>query len=119
MVGYYSASSSALNGFKYSGGTFTALGELPSDINNSGVIATDMGLLSGAALTTLSDPTATLSTFPNGVSNNGLVAGTYGDASFRSHGFLATPTPEPGTFGLLGAGLLGIALVARRKTTQR
>ena len=51
----------------------------------------------------------------NGVNDLGQLVGFYADANDNVIGFVATPTPEPGSLVLLGSGLLAGAGFLRRK----
>ncbi|MBV9264673.1 MAG: PEP-CTERM sorting domain-containing protein [Acidobacteriaceae bacterium] len=55
----------------------------------------------------------------NGINDLGQVVGFYADAAGNVDGLLATPTPEPGTFGLVGLLLTGIALLTKRRFAGR
>jgi hypothetical protein len=102
IVGYYSDSSAAPQGYLQSGGTFTTIAvpfsgatwTEPGGINNSGEVAgywldstTSHGfLLSGGAYTSFDYPGAVF-TVGIGINNHGAIAGFYGDTSGVYHGF--------------------------------
>ena len=72
----------------------------------------------GGVFTTVNDPNGVLGTTNVfGVNDSGDIVGSYTDASGVTHGFVADPVaaPEPGVLSLLLAGLLGLALISRRK----
>ena len=110
--------------FLYSNGVMTDLGTLPGGggsrgfgINNAGQIVGDSITASGAYhaflysdgvmtdLNDLIDPNLHITlTGAGGINNSGqILSGRY----------LLTPVPEPGTWALLGAGLLLVAALAR------
>jgi probable HAF family extracellular repeat protein len=127
-------------GFIYSGGSFTTVTDsnpngpsaqaiIPHGINSTGLII-GQGFLSSLGkdgpfvgtngnFSALNVPNI-LGGGAQGINDSGQIVGLYaGSGASYNGGFLATPTPEPGTLPLLGAGLLGIALVARRKTARQ
>jgi probable HAF family extracellular repeat protein len=127
IVGFFGQGSNTY-GFLYSDGVYTtitdpaALGTWATGINDRGQI---VGYFEDAAgfhgfvdsngvFTTIDDPNASDNegTFVYGINDSGQVVGTFG---FQS--FVATPvaTPDPSTITLLVSGLVGLALVARRK----
>jgi probable HAF family extracellular repeat protein len=87
-------------GFVYSGGSFTALPDLPNgsnpqpfDINNVGQIvgrggATGGFLYSGGSYTSVSDPFSTGLTYANGINDAGQIVGSYANGPNSSQGFL-------------------------------
>jgi probable HAF family extracellular repeat protein len=123
IVGSY-GDSTRDNGFLYSAGSFTAI-NVPGamntgagGINNSGQIVGSFtnfsfvasGFLDTAgSLTTINVPGA-FNTRASGINNSGQIVGTY-IAGSGSHGFLATPVPEPGTLPLLTGCLIGLATI--------
>src|SRR5262249_45790461 len=103
IVGNYQASAVSIDGFLYSGGTYTTLADPVATftqalgINNAGqivgVYAAGIGntphgfLLSGGTYTTIDDPSATNITEAFGINDRGQIVGLYMNAS-GLHGFL-------------------------------
>jgi uncharacterized membrane protein len=124
IVGQYKDSGGARHGFLDNGGIFTTI-DFPgapqtilSDINNFGDIlgnyTTTQGAIFGfvdkaGTLTTIAFPGA-VNTEAYGINDKGDIVGTYEDDGGVFHGFEAAAVPEPGTFGLLGAGISLIML---------
>jgi len=105
-----------------------ALGAEAIGINNSGEITGFYStpgnpnraygfLFSGGQYTTINFPGAD-NTQIAGINDAGQFVGVYIDSSGVRHGFLATPTPEPGTLSLLALGSAGLALWRRRRENQ-
>lgn len=103
-VGYYFLPDGSGHGFWYRDGAFRAidrpesLGTFPLAVNNAGVIvgvfwsATDSAafVLERGRFTDFRVPNAT-STTPFFITDSGLISGTYTDANWVAHGFVATP----------------------------
>ncbi len=100
------------------GATFTQL----FGLNNEGIavgVATINNVTDGIVYNTLNDsfnivndPFASPGTTTiNGINDAGEIVGFYTDAAGNTDGFLATPVPEPGSFALIGSGLLALGLV--------
>ena len=139
VVGFfYYPSFPGIYGFVDDAGFFTpffvrgAIATEPFGINAAGQIVGDYTDASGEhehgfvvdaagvytdAFRTLDVPGAT-DTRLYGINAAGQIVGDYTDAS-GDHAFVATPTattaPEPGTWALLGTGLLAVGGVARRR----
>ena len=76
-------------------------------------------LLNGSTLTTIDVP-GSGQTMAFGINNAGQIVGGFRDTN-GIHGFLATPTPEPGTLILLATGLVGLLVYGwrqRKKTVS-
>lgn len=88
IVGDYTDSMGTMHGFVYIGGVFYTVDD-PSGVAGKTVI--------------------------NGVNDLGQLVGFYTNANDATVGFVATPTPEPGTLALMGAGMLAGLAFLRRK----
>lgn len=130
VVGFYIDSAGNTHGFiligttattlDYPGATFTqAFG-----INNNGEIVgiyVDSSMVQhgftyqGGMWKTVDDPLGVGTTLINGLNDKGQLVGFYVDNMDNTLGFVANPTPEPGTLALLGSGLLAGLGVLRRK----
>jgi len=133
VVGFYADSMGVLHGYLFNGATATPLdylggmGTQAFGINNHGEIVGDytdsMGVMHGftygATWQTVDVPGANAgSTVINGVNDKGQLVGFYNTGSgpsLATIGFVATPTPEPGSLLLLGSGILAGLGVLRRK----
>ena len=93
-VGYYGDTSTSQFGFIYNPVTQSYL--ILSDPNAANI--------NGVSITQIT-----------GIDNAGEITGFYIGADGLSHGFYATPTPEPSSWLLMGSGALGLLGVIRRK----
>ena len=132
-VGFYQDSLGAFHGYIATGTTAStfdvtfggAMGTQAFGINNHGEIGGDytdsMGTMHGfvyigGVFYTVDDPSAVAgSTVINGVNDLGQLVGFYTNANDATVGFVATPTPEPGTLALMGSGMLAGLAFLRRK----
>lgn len=73
--------------------------------------------IGSSAFQTVDDPFGVGNTTINGINDKGQVVGFYTDANGNVDGFVATPTPEPGSVVLLGTALLAITFRFRKGRT--
>ena len=132
-VGFYLDSMGVSHGYIAAGTTAStfdvsfggAMGTQAFGINNHGEIVGDYtdskgtmhGFVNiGGVFFTVDDPSAAPgTTVINGVNDLGQLVGFYMDANKNTIGFVATPTPEPGTLALMGSGMLADLGFLRRK----
>jgi len=130
VVGFYFDSTGVIHGYLFNGSTASAL-DFPTamdtqafGINNHGEIVGDyidsMGVMhgftfQGGVWNTVDDPNGIGTTTINGINDKGQLVGFYVDGHDNTIGFVASPTPEPGTLALLGSGVLAGLGVLRRK----
>jgi len=130
VVGFYTDSMGVPHGYLLNGSSLTTLnypGSMNTSafgINNNGLIVgiyTDSGgvqhgfTYNGTTWQTFDDPNGVGTTVINGVNDLGQLVGFYVNGNKATIGFLATPTPEPGSLALLGTGVLAGLAGLRRK----
>src|SRR5271165_6297949 len=130
VVGFYTDSMGVPHGYLLNGSSLTTLnypGSMNTSafgINNNGLIVgiyTDSGgvqhgfTYNGTTWQTFDDPNGVGTTVINGVNDLGQLVGFYVNGNNATIGFLATPTPEPGSLALLGTGVLAGFAGLRRK----
>jgi hypothetical protein len=135
VAGFYIDAGGALHGYLATGpsaNTFDvsfagATGSQAFGINNNGEVVGDYfdsaGVMHGfvyigGVFYTVDDPLGNGTTTINGVNDKGQLVGFYVDANDNTIGFVANPTPEPGTLALLSSGLLAGLGFLRRKLVQ-
>ena len=116
-------------GFVFSNGQYTyygggAAGSVAYGINNLGhILVNDLEgdsrsayLIANGVISDLPVPLH-YSSFPGyarGLNDSDQIVGSY----LATHGFLATPVPEPASFLLFASGLAGVGLLLRRKRAK-
>jgi probable HAF family extracellular repeat protein len=95
IVGYSDTSGGVEHAFLFSGGVM-------HDLNS---------LIPASSGWTLTEATA--------INDSGWIVGEGINSSGQEHAFLLTPTPEPSTFALLGAGAIGLITYASRRWRAR
>ena len=125
IAGFYVDSGMLTHGFLDNGGVFTpldapgAIATMLFGLNNLGQ-AVGVETVSGGkqhgvifnSLTdswqVLDDPNGIGTTTFNGLNDRGQIVGFYVDSAGNTDGLLATTVPEPESFGILAAGVLGL-----------
>ena len=116
IVGFYMPTMTTSIGFIDQGGTITTIDPFGSTftqalgINNLGEVVgfyddgmgVQHGYIDAGGSFTSFDPAGSASTTINGLNDLGQIVGFYTDANDNVIGFVGTPSPEPGTFGLAG-----------------
>jgi hypothetical protein len=129
IVGFYMPTATTSIGFLDLGGVISTIDPFGSTftqalgINNLGEIVgfyTDAmgnqhGYVDIGGVFTSFDPPGSVNTTINGLNDKGQIVGFYTDANDNVIGFVGTPTPEPATLTLVGAGLLAGLGILRRK----
>ena len=129
IVGFYMPAATTSIGFLEVGGAISMLDPFGSaftqalGISNTGEIVgiyadaggVQHGYTEVGGVFSSFDPIGSITTTVNGVNDRGQFVGFYTDATNNVIGFAATPLPEPGSFALVSAGLLGLTGIYRRR----